>query len=377
MSRWAVAKAVHEVSRFEICDFMLDNVCTIFGFPKKLVTDQGSQFMSETFEDLLAIFGVTHLATTAFSPWQNGLTEGFNKDLCRKISKYCNEKQDDWDLYVPLACWWHNTVPNSSTGFSPFEILFGQKPRVPMDHVLDTPVPEDPESIDDYVFARQRQIAEMHDLILTNTDHRAQRAVDRFDSTRRNVVFEVGDLVWLHDHGILKGKVRKFTGKRTGPWKVERVTSETRIKIVWGKSRERDAKTVNPLWLEKYLMRSPEMQEEVRIDEDRRVRYLERMQKLVQPVVKPRGKELKGEGLVFPVEKPWEENSESIYSDDSRIVPPPVPTVQERGPEKRKIVQPDRLRMQAWLTSAQKIQLPVSCIQSEPSSLGLRNLFEC
>ena len=95
MSRWAVAKAVHKVSRFEVCDFLLENICTIFGFPKQLVTDQGSQFMSELFEDLLKIFEISHLATTAFSPWQNGLTEGFNKDLCRKISKYCNGKQDD------------------------------------------------------------------------------------------------------------------------------------------------------------------------------------------------------------------------------------------------------------------------------------------
>ena len=378
MSRWAVAKAVHEVSRFEVCDFMLDNICTIFGFPKQLVTDQGSQFMSETFEDLLTVFGVTHLATTAFSPWQNGLTEGFNKDLCRKISKYCNKKQDDWDLYIPLACWWHNTVPNSSTGFAPFEILFGQKPRVPMDHVFDTPVPEDPESIDDYVFARQRQMAEMHDLILTNTEHRAQRAVDRFDSTRQDTSFEVGDLVWLHDHGILKGRVRKFTGKRTGPWKVERIVSQTRIKIIRGKGRKRDNRTVNPLWLEKFIVRSPEMQEEIRVDEDRRVKYLERLQKLIKPVAEPRAlKEQEKEEIIVPGEKPWEKDLESVYSDDSRLAPPPVLTVQERELGKRKIRQPDRFQVQAWLQSAAKLQSPILLVVDELCSFDLNILFDC
>ena len=376
MSRWAVAKAVHEVSRFEVCDFLLENICTIFGFPKQLVTDQGSQFMSELFEDLLTIFGISHLATTAFSPWQNGLTEGFNKDLCRKISKYCNEKQDDWDVYMPMACWWHNTVANSTTGFSPFEIIFGQKPRVLLDHVFDTPLPDFAENIDDYVITRQKQMVEMHDLILTNMEHRAQRAVDRYDSKRQLTEFQEGDLVWLHDHSILKNRVRKLTGKRTGPWKIERVVSPSQIKVIRGTGKKRDNRVVHPQYLEKYLMRSSEMCNDIRIDDDRRVRYLERLQKgkLSKNLQVLRGQRPGEEPVV--VEKPWEEEIRSAYSDDSRIAPPPVQTALERTPGKRQVKLPDRFKVQAWLENSQGSQSSILPFENCESSFGLEILFD-
>ena len=376
MSRWAVAKAVHEVSRFEVCDFLLENICTIFGFPKQLVTDQGSQFMSELFEDLLVIFEISHLATTAFSPWQNGLTEGFNKDLCRKISKYCNEKQDDWDLYMPMACWWHNTVTNSTTGFSPFEILFGQKPRVLLDHVFDTPLPDPAENIDDYVIARQKQMVEMRDLIMTNMEHRAQRAVDRYDSNRQAPEFLEGDLVWLHDHSILKNKVRKLTGKRTGPWKVERVVSPSQIKVIRGRGKKRDHRVVHPQFLEKYLLRSSEMQEEIRIDDDRRIKYSERFQEVTKLTRKSRLLHEQKQGEVPKMIKPWEEEIRSAYSDDSRIAPPPVPTAQAREPGKRQTKKPERFKVQTWLDNSQGIQLQILPLLDEVSSFSLDILFE-
>ena len=104
---------------------------TSFGIPQKLVYDRGTSFMSTDFSTFLLEFGITHARGTKWSPWTNGKVEIQKKHSSRYFRCYLSEAGNNW---AKLACQFafaHNTSVNSSTGKTPYEVLFGFKPQIP------------------------------------------------------------------------------------------------------------------------------------------------------------------------------------------------------------------------------------------------------
>lgn len=80
--------------------------------------------------------GIHKLNTTAYHPQCDGLVEGFNKTLKRMLGILASRNQTDWDVYVPYAMFAYRTAVHTSTGYTPFELLFGQEARLPLMYAL-------------------------------------------------------------------------------------------------------------------------------------------------------------------------------------------------------------------------------------------------
>lgn len=102
------------------------------GFPKAMVTDQGSNFMSELLKQVYKLLGIKRLRTTPYHPQTDGLTERFNQTLKQMLRKFASEKNSDWDQWLPYLLFAYREVPQTSTGFSPFELLYGREVRGPL-----------------------------------------------------------------------------------------------------------------------------------------------------------------------------------------------------------------------------------------------------
>ena len=55
-----------------------------------------------------------------------------NGTLKAMVKKMCQERPQDWDCYLPAVMFTYREVPQASTGFSPFELLYGRIVRGPM-----------------------------------------------------------------------------------------------------------------------------------------------------------------------------------------------------------------------------------------------------
>jgi hypothetical protein len=55
-----------------------------------------------------------------------------NGILKSMLKKMCQERPKDWDRYLPAVLFAYREVPQSSTGFAPFELLYGRTFRGPM-----------------------------------------------------------------------------------------------------------------------------------------------------------------------------------------------------------------------------------------------------
>ena len=110
----------------------LEKFFLTFGIPQKLVYDKGSAFMNEEFTSWTHELGITHAPRTAYSPWTNGKVEIQNKHLGTHFRIFFEQANRNWSDLAPKFAFAHNTTANTSTGLTPYEIVFGQKPQIPL-----------------------------------------------------------------------------------------------------------------------------------------------------------------------------------------------------------------------------------------------------
>ena len=109
--------------------FVKHAVC-IFGSPKTLLTDFGTNLQSQWFEEMSKLFKIKDVCTTAYRPQSNGSIERSNTKLNEFLRLYTN-KELEWDEWIEFAAFSYNTSKHSSTNLTPFEVLFGKEARMP------------------------------------------------------------------------------------------------------------------------------------------------------------------------------------------------------------------------------------------------------
>lgn len=100
------------------------------GFPNEILTDQGSNFMSELIQELCRLLKVSKLVSSPYHPQTNGLVEKFNGTLKKMLKAYAVKEPSKWDKHIPYVLFAYREVPNETTGFSPFEMLFARQYEV-------------------------------------------------------------------------------------------------------------------------------------------------------------------------------------------------------------------------------------------------------
>ena len=96
-------------------------------------TDQGSNFTSQLLTELYRMLHIHRIKTTPYHPQTDGLVERFNQTLKSMLWKAATQEGRDWDKMIPFLLFAYREVPQSSTGFSPFELLCGKSVRGPLD----------------------------------------------------------------------------------------------------------------------------------------------------------------------------------------------------------------------------------------------------
>ena len=99
------------------------------GIPEEILTDQGTPFMSRIMKDLCKLMQIKQLRTSVYHPQTDGLVERFNRTLKQMLKKVMEADGRNWDQLLPYLMFSIREVPQSSTGHSPFELLYGRRPR--------------------------------------------------------------------------------------------------------------------------------------------------------------------------------------------------------------------------------------------------------
>lgn len=110
---------------------------SLFGLPKVVQTDQGSNFMSRMFAQVLKQLNIKHCHSSADPPESQGALERFYQTLKIMLRTYCLEFEKDWDEGVHLQMFAIREVVQESLGFSPSELIFAHTVRGPLKLLKD------------------------------------------------------------------------------------------------------------------------------------------------------------------------------------------------------------------------------------------------
>ena len=132
-TRYAQAFPSKTQTALATAKLLWNNFILHYGFPEKIISDQGRNFESELIGHLCQLAGVQKLRTSPYHIQTNGQCKRFNGTLLNMLGTLTPEQKKDWKSHVPALVHAYNCTRNTATGFSPYFLLFGREPRLPVD----------------------------------------------------------------------------------------------------------------------------------------------------------------------------------------------------------------------------------------------------
>ena len=220
------------------------------GAPRTLLSDRGSNFLSQLVKEVCFLMNAKKVFTTSYHPQCDGLVERFNGTLAQSLSMYVSSSQKDWDRYLNPVLFGCRISPSEVTGESPFFLLYGLQPRLPMD-VSMLPPRDISASI-----ARTSRVVEnieiAHRIAKENIQRAQQRMKDYHDLHAVPVNYQVGDRVWVYTPRNRKGMSMKLAHNWHGPFRIVQFLSPVHC-ILRAVDNRRVSTTVHVSRLKRYV----------------------------------------------------------------------------------------------------------------------------
>ena len=212
---------------------------TRVGIPRTLLTDQGTPFVSRIMKELCQLFNVQTLRTSVYHPQTDGLVERFNRTLKGMLRKVVSRDGKDWDLLLPYLLFAVREIPQSSTGFSPFELLYGRHPRGILDILKETWEEQGVTGTNvlQYVEDMRVRMAQIAPLVRQHMEQAQSRQKSYYDQRALVRQFERGDRVMV----LVPTAESKLLAQWQGPYEVLEKLSPVNYKISQPGRRKKEA----------------------------------------------------------------------------------------------------------------------------------------
>lgn len=135
-SKFAQAYPAHDQKASTVAKLLTEGWFYRYGVPKRLHSDQGRSFEGDLMKQLCQLYRIDKSRTTPYHPEGNGQCERFNRTLHDLLRSLPPVQKRRWPQALPKILFAYNTTPHASTGHSPFQLMFGQKGRLPIDFLL-------------------------------------------------------------------------------------------------------------------------------------------------------------------------------------------------------------------------------------------------
>ncbi|XP_029928572.1 uncharacterized protein LOC115374014 [Myripristis murdjan] len=228
-TRYPEAFPLRDVTAKQIAYALLQLFSRV-GIPSEILTDQGTNFLSNTLKQVYRMLGIKSIRTTPYHPQTDGLVERYNRTLKSMLKKFISSNGKDWDRWLPYLLFAYREVPQVSTGFSPFELLYGRQVRGPLDVLQEAWVSQKAGSSNNvlaYVLRMREKMEEVTKMVRKRME-RVQRGQQTwYDKGARERSFEPGQQVLL----LLPTVENKLLAKWQGPYSIVRKLSSTTYEI--------------------------------------------------------------------------------------------------------------------------------------------------
>ncbi|KAL0186021.1 hypothetical protein M9458_017691, partial [Cirrhinus mrigala] len=173
-----------------------------FGVPGRIHSDQGRNFESSLIQQLCSLYKMEKSRTTPYHPAGNGQCERFNRTLHNLLRTLPPSSKRDWALCLPQVLFSYNTTPHQSTGESPYYLMFGQEPRLPVDFLLGRVEDTAAGNVHEWVIEHQTRLQVAFEGAREHLRLTAEQRKIQHDSHVQDTPLGEGQLVYLRDVGM-------------------------------------------------------------------------------------------------------------------------------------------------------------------------------
>ena len=229
-TKWVEVYGIPNQEATTVAVKLVDEMFCRFSPLEQLHSDQGRQFESQLIKEICNLLHIRKSHTTPYRPQGNGMVERFNRTLLDMLATVVGDHPSDWEMYIRKLCFAYNISTHSSTGFTPFYLMFGRQASIPVD--LMFPFNLGPEKeLRTYVEQLRKGLRDAYAIVrdTCDADHRRQKAL--YDRKVSGQPFGKGALVWLFDPAVPRGKCKKLHHPWKGPFIVVEKVGDSTYKI--------------------------------------------------------------------------------------------------------------------------------------------------
>jgi hypothetical protein len=219
-TKWPECCALRNIRAETVARAFVALVVTRHSIPLECQSDQGTQFTSSLFKEVGRILGMKDTYSAAYHPQAQGLVERFNNTLCTLLRAFVSKNQKDWCQYIDLVLFAYRTSVHNSTGFSPFELVYGRAPRLPMHSLCPPGDDRHYESVCEYVDELRTGLQMAFLQTTTANKAAAEKQKSRYDRKANSHAFSIGDSVFINRVDPSIGTTLKLEPRWMGPYLV-------------------------------------------------------------------------------------------------------------------------------------------------------------
>lgn len=210
-SKFTQAVATKNQRASTVAKILVNEFFFKFGVPLRLHSDKGRNFESNVIKELCRIFGIKKSSTSSYHPESNAICERFNRTLHSMLCTLQQEKKRQWSKYLQEIVHSYNVSQHSSTGYSPFFLLYGRECRMPIDLTLGTIQEVD---CTEWMATLQARLTTAYGIAKNKIEEEADRRKKLYDRTAKTHRLEPGAIVRIRKRIPGRDKIGDAWGTR-------------------------------------------------------------------------------------------------------------------------------------------------------------------
>ena len=234
-TKWVEAFPMPNQEAKTVADLFVKEFICRYGVPKKMFSDQGSNFQSGLFREVCRLLDIDKSRTSPYHPQSDGLVERMNRTIEAMISMYISPGQRDWDQFLPYIMMAYRSAVQSTTGYTPNRMMLGREVDMPIDLIIGVPDEEKKKVSEvEYVEKLRTDLEQVHAVAREHIKCRSDKQKKHYDLKSHIRRYEECDLVWIHNPAKKKGISPKLTRSWEGPYMIVNRLSDVTYRIKGG-----------------------------------------------------------------------------------------------------------------------------------------------
>ena len=222
-SKWPEFIPVKTKTAEELSAALTKYWVTHYGVPRTIIADNAKQFLGNLWRVWGAHMGAETRYTSPYHPQSNAQVERLNRVVKEALRAMCSTKPTSWPEYLAPLAFAYRTAVHSSTGFSPYQLLFGRQPVLPADAIYGDPAQVEAMEKEEgkHMLKLTSSLQQAWKLALAGNDEARLKQKHYHDQNVKQRTFEIGQLVLARAKVHTTGKLKKaLMLPWTGPWVV-------------------------------------------------------------------------------------------------------------------------------------------------------------